>query len=83
MGLVVLLPPSLGSARAGARGEVLEQMLNQELGDVRIKIAASYQELEKRAMSGEAEIVWAPASVCARLEPHARAAVSAVVAMLS
>jgi phosphonate transport system substrate-binding protein len=72
--LRVLFPPSLGKAKASARAELVSNALASELdAEVSIEVAASYGELEKRALASEAHVVWAPTSVCARLEPTARA----------
>jgi phosphonate transport system substrate-binding protein len=66
--LTFLLPPSLGSAKASARAELIESTLERELGEpVSASVAASYGELEARAAAGTASIVWAPAGVCAKL----------------
>ena len=72
--LKLLFPPSLGKPKASARAELLEPALCQELGvEASIEVAPTYGELERRAAAGEVHIVWAPAGVCARLEPRARA----------
>src|SRR5262249_4393867 len=72
--LRVLFPPSLGQAKATARAELVSAALAHELeAQVDIEVAANYGELERRALVPEAHIVWAPSSVCARLEPTARA----------
>jgi phosphonate transport system substrate-binding protein len=69
--LTVVLPPSLGAAKATARAELLEAALARDLGEpVTAVVASTYAELEARA--AEAPIVWAPAAVCAKL-PAARA----------
>lgn len=74
MDLKLLFPPSLGKPKASARAELLEPALCQELGvEVSVEVAPTYGELERRAAAGEVHIVWAPAGVCARLEPRARA----------
>ena len=72
--LRVLFPPSLGKAKASARAELVSTALGHELdAEVSIEVAATYGDLEQRALAGEAHVVWAPTSVCARLEPTARA----------
>lgn len=74
MDLKLLFPPSLGKPKASARAELLQPALCQELGvEASIEVAPTYGELERRAAAGEVHIVWAPAGVCARLEPRARA----------
>lgn len=74
MPIALLLPPSLGKPRATARAELLAQALTNELGEqVTIEVPSSYADLEQRALFGTAHMVWAPASVAARLEPTARA----------
>jgi phosphonate transport system substrate-binding protein len=71
--LKFLFPPSLGRARASARAEFLQGELAEALGDeVAVEVARDYGDLEERALAGEADIVWAPSGVCARIEPGAR-----------
>ena len=41
-------------------------------------MTADYTELQKRALAGEAHFIWAPAGVCAQLEPVTRAIYKAV-----
>ncbi|MEP7121738.1 MAG: PhnD/SsuA/transferrin family substrate-binding protein [Byssovorax sp.] len=78
-GLVFLFPPSLGKSKSSARAELLELALAHELGaPVSIQITADYKELETRALAGDAHLVWAPAGVCAQLEPVTRAIYKAV-----
>jgi phosphonate transport system substrate-binding protein len=69
-----LVPPSVGAARAQARGELLETSLSRELGEaVTVSVADDYASLERAARAGDAELVWAPATLAAVLEPSARA----------
>lgn len=69
-----LVPPSVGVSRAQARGELLQRALTQELGEpVRVEVAEDYASLAEDALAGRAELVWAPAAVCAELEERARA----------
>jgi phosphonate transport system substrate-binding protein len=76
---VFLFPPSLGKSKSSARAELLELALAHELGaPVSIHVTADYKELESRALSGEAHLIWAPAGVCAQLEPVTRAIYKAV-----
>jgi ABC-type phosphate/phosphonate transport system substrate-binding protein len=73
VGITFVLPPSLGPAKATARAELLESALARALDEpVKVVVAGSYAELEDLALSGKAEVVWAPAAVCAML-PSARA----------
>lgn len=73
MTLRLLLPPSVGSARARARAELLDQSLRADLAEtVTIDVADSYADLGDRAERGDADLVWMPPTVCARLEPHLR-----------
>lgn len=72
--LRLLFAPSIGTARAQARAELLEQSLGGELGEpVAIEICESYAALEKVATESEAELVWAPPAVVSRVESLARA----------
>jgi phosphonate transport system substrate-binding protein len=76
---VFLFPPSLGKSRSSARAELLELALAHELGaPVSIQITADYRELQTRALAGDAHLIWAPAGVCAQLEPVTRAIYKAV-----
>ncbi len=69
-----LFPPSLGKSKSAARAELLALALAHELGaPVSIHVTADYKELETRALAGEAHLIWAPAGVCAQLEPITRA----------
>jgi phosphonate transport system substrate-binding protein len=69
-----LFPPSLGRAKAAARAELLAPALTLALGEpVEIIMATDYLDLEERALAGSAEIVWAPAGVCARIAHTSRA----------
>jgi len=69
--LRLLLPPSVGSARAHARAELLQQSLRADLAeDVEIDVADGYADLASRVEAGEADMVWMPPTVCARLEPR-------------
>lgn len=78
MPYTLLVPPSLGSARASARAELLESSLAGELGiDVRVRVASDYSELQREALAGTPELVWAPSAVIAQLE-DARALLRAV-----
>ncbi len=74
MSISLLLAPSIGNARAQARAELLRQALGTALGeDTDIQMAASYDELTLRALESSADLIWAPPSLCARLEGAARA----------
>ncbi len=74
MTLSILFPPSLGMAKAKARAELVEQGLTEALEQpVKIEVARTYAELDARASSAEAHMVWAPAGICARIEISARA----------
>lgn len=70
----VLFPPSLGLPKANARAELVASSLSTALGlEVRVAVASDYDELVRRALAHEADVVWAPAGVCAQLAPVARA----------
>jgi len=72
MALVFLLPPALGRAKAEARAELIRAALEQKLAEpVSTHVAASYADIEERTAAGEAQIVWAPVGVTAKL-PAAR-----------
>lgn len=74
-----LFPPSLGKSKSAARAELLQLALAHELNaPVSIHVTADYKELQGRALSGEAHLIWAPAGVCAQLEPVTRALYKAV-----
>ncbi|MBX3273486.1 MAG: PhnD/SsuA/transferrin family substrate-binding protein [Sandaracinaceae bacterium] len=77
--LRLLLPPSVGAARARARAELLDQSLRADLGEtLTIEVADGYAELAERAERGEADVVWMPPTVCARLEPSLASAFKCV-----
>jgi phosphonate transport system substrate-binding protein len=80
--LSFLFPPSLGRARASARAEFLQSSFASAFDEaIRVDVAHDYRELEERALSGEADVVWAPSGVCARIEGSARAVFKAVRGM--
>jgi len=69
MPYTLLVPPSLGAARASARAELLETSLANELAaDVRVRVAKDYGELQRDTLAGLAELVWAPSAVIAKLD---------------
>lgn len=75
----LLFPPSLGELRASARAELLAGSLKRRLGEpVNVEVAKSYDELEKRVISDEIDIAWAPPMLCAKAEPTARAILKAI-----
>ncbi len=64
-----LVPPSTGTQRARARGEILQRALERALHEeVRVEVPDTYRELEERLSRGEAELAWAPAAVLAKIE---------------
>lgn len=68
MPLELVLPPSLGHAKATARAEMLSECLSAAVGDAVVaSVAASYAELESRALGGSADLFWCPSAVCAKL----------------
>lgn len=74
MGLSFLVPPSVGVARAAARGELLASALAAEVGEpVEVRVAEDYAAIERAVLAGDAELVWAPAALCARLTGAAHA----------
>ncbi len=74
MTLSLLLAPSIGTARAKARAELLSNALSSTLGEeTEVQMPESYDELTLRALEGSAHLIWAPPSLCARLDDTARA----------
>jgi phosphonate transport system substrate-binding protein len=72
--LRLLLPPSVGRARAQARAELLDQSLRADLAEsVVVDVATDYAELAARTEAGDADLVWMPPTLCARLEDRVRA----------
>lgn len=72
MAIAILVPNSLGSAKAEARAELLSETLTRELGErATAKVAASYAEIADGLASGAVTLAWAPSAVCAGL-PGAR-----------
>ena len=73
MALRLLVPPSVGVARARARGELLERSLSNEMGEpVTVEVADDYATLERRVRDAEVELAWTPAAICAEVEDRAR-----------
>lgn len=59
--------------KANARAELVERSLAAAIArPVYVRVATDYDDLVRRACGGEAEVVWAPAGVCARVAPVAR-----------
>ncbi len=68
MGIVCLVPPSLGTAKASARAELMAAAITRELGKpVEPVVAETYAELERRTNACDVDIVWCPSAVCANL----------------
>jgi phosphonate transport system substrate-binding protein len=66
--LSILVPPSLGNAKAEARAELLSETLTRELGETTVaKVAANYAEIADGLESGKVSLAWAPSAVCAGL----------------
>lgn len=77
--LRLLLPPSVGVARAKARGELLEASLSIEMGEeVKVEVAEDYAAITRGVRESTAELVWAPSAVCAEIESEARAILKTV-----
>lgn len=73
MTLRLLLPPSVGAARARARAELLDQSLRADLAEpVEVDVADDYADLAARAAGRDAHLVWMPPTLCARLEAKVR-----------
>ena len=69
MSYTLLVPPSLGAARASARAELLTSSLSSELAtEIQVHIAKDYTELQRDTLAGRAELVWAPSAVIAQLD---------------
>lgn len=72
--LRLLMPPSVGVARARARGELLESSLSIELGEpLEVQVADDYAAIVKAVRDASAELVWAPSAACAEIEDETRA----------
>lgn len=68
------MPPSVGDARAHARGELLERSLTRDLGaPVAVEVAESYEALRFRVRAHDVELAWMPAAVCAQCLSHVAA----------
>lgn len=73
MTLRLLLPPSVGAARARARAELLDLSLRADLAEpVEVDVANDYSDLASRAEGDDAHLVWLPPTLCARLERRLR-----------
>lgn len=69
-----LMPPSVGDARARARGELLERSLTRDLGErVEVEVAESYDALRFRVRARDVELAWLPSAVCAQCSSHIHA----------
>lgn len=71
--LRMLIPSSQGDARSAAAAERISAFLERHVSHsarVEVEVAASYAELERRMLAGEAPVAWAPPIVAARLELH-------------
>jgi phosphonate transport system substrate-binding protein len=74
MGIVCVVPPALGAAKASARAELLAAALRRDLGvEVSAVVAANYGELERQLNDATVDVAWCPAAVCARLTRAAAA----------
>src|SRR5688572_21255681 len=79
VGIVFLLPPSMGEIKVAARAELLEKELAHRLGrKVRVETAASYTEIETRLADGTADVAWAPPSVAASVSRHVRSTLKVI-----
>lgn len=68
MAITILVPPSLGNAKAEARAELLSDTLTRELGEpATAKVAANYGEIADGLESGTLTLAWAPSAVCSGL----------------
>ncbi len=71
--LRLIIPSSLGDERAALAASAIATFLDSHAilpARVEVAIAGSYAELERRVLSGEASLAWAPPVVAARLELH-------------
>lgn len=65
------LPPSMGQELAARNAQRLEIHLSKALErEVVVRVAPSYQALEKDLLSGVAHAAWGPPFVCARTEAY-------------
>ncbi len=72
--LRLLMPPSVGVARARARGELLESSLSIEMGEtLSVEVAEDYQSIVRAVREATVELVWAPSATCAEIEEDTRA----------
>lgn len=77
--LKLLLPPSLGETRAGARADLLAGELTQRLDvPVSVRVGRSYAEVAMEALAEHVDLVWAPPRLHGRLVPRARAVLTCV-----
>lgn len=68
MALELVLPPSLGAAKAAARAEMLSECLSVAIAEPVVAIVAeSYAELEAHALAASVDVVWCPSAICAKL----------------
>jgi phosphonate transport system substrate-binding protein len=65
------LPPSMGQDHAAQRAHRLEAFLSHALSrDAVVRVAPSYQALERDLLSGAVSAAWGPPFVCARTEAY-------------
>lgn len=65
------LPPSMGQENAAKRAQRLETYLSNALArDAVVRVAGSYQALQKDLLSGAVVAAWGPPFVCARAEAY-------------
>lgn len=69
MSVLFLFPPSLGTGKAGARGELVADALSHHLGrTVEVEVATSYEALAHRTITSDVDLAWTPPSICATAE---------------
>lgn len=64
----LLLPPASASLSRSRKEELCSLLCTALSTAVELAIAESYEQLHRRVITGEADVVWAPPLVCARFE---------------
>jgi len=75
----VLLPPDRGTVRGAARAAVLAEWMRAWLAtEVRVELARDYATLTRAIVRGDADVAWAPPSICASVRNRVAALLTIV-----
>lgn len=74
----LVLPPSLGHVKAGARAELVAAELSRFAGVTAVDVALDYGALREMVLGKQTDLAWAPPALCAHAFPVAHAVLKAV-----